>query len=125
MSNLSTSVFKQARFFLALNLKYQRVKYFNICFCCIIRLINFDINVFSKISKRFRKVLTHFYTGEFHSMSFLSIQLSNESSYPFRLTYSLFPFLLITFSILNFYLIFFCAILFHKKFQQILHHLNH
>ena len=41
------------------------------------------------------KVFTHFIR------SFLSIQLLNDLSYPFHLTYILSPFLLITFSILN------------------------
>ena len=40
--------------------------------------------------------------------NFLSIQLLNELLYPFHLTYSLCPFLLITFSILNTFCFVFC-----------------
>ena len=51
-----------------------------------------------------------------YTKSFLSIQLLNELSYPFSLTYKLSPFLLITFSILILLDLFF-AILFHRIFQ--------
>ena len=69
---------------------------FKISFCYIIWKINFNIDISCKTCKRLRKVLTHFYT-----MSVFLIQLLNELSYPFYLTYSLSPFLII-FSILNF-----------------------
>lgn len=52
----------------------------------------------------------------YYKMSFGLIQLSNESSYPLYLTYSLSAFLLITFSILNSdYLS--LAVIVHKMFQ--------
>ena len=98
MSSSSTSVFKLTKFVFR-----AKCYFFKISFCCIIRQINFNIKVSSKTSKWFRKVLTHFYT-----MSFLSIQPLNELSYPFHLTNNLSPFLLITFSILNSFLLAFC-----------------
>ena len=78
MSNLSTSASR-----LAISVCYI----FQISFCCIIWKINFNINITSKISKRLGKVLSHF----------LSVQLLNELSYPFHLTYSLSPFRLVFF----------------------------
>ena len=98
MSNSSNSVFRLAKFvYQCINVR----NIFYISFCCIVRQISFNINISSKISKRVRKVFTHFCTREFHSRSFLSIEPLNELSYPFHLTYNLSPFLLITFSILN------------------------
>ena len=49
---------------------------------------------------KIRKIFTHFYMMVI-TTSFLSIQLLNELSYPFHITYSLSLFLLIIFSTLN------------------------
>ena len=72
-------------------------------FCCTIWKINFNVNISSKTSKPLRKVLTHF-----HMRSFLLMQPLNELLYPFHLMYNLSPFLLNTFSILNFYWLVIC-----------------
>ena len=47
-----------------------------------------------------------------YTMSFLSIQILKELLYPFRSTHTLFPFLFITFSILNYFLICFLQFFF-------------
>ena len=102
MSNLSTLVFRLAKFVFSAKLEVSTSYIFQICFCCIVGRIIFNVNIPSKTSKWLRKVLTHFYTREFHSRSFLSIQLLNELLYPFLLRYNILPFLLSTFSIVDF-----------------------
>ena len=39
---------------------------FDICFCCIVRQINFNINISTKWFLWFSKVLAHFYMRKFH-----------------------------------------------------------
>ena len=59
ISNLSTSVFKLAKFDFSAKLLTRTCDTFLNQFFCIIRYINFNINVSAKRFIPFRKILTH------------------------------------------------------------------
>ena len=73
------------------------------------------INLFYKSNSIFTFATKDFGFGKYsliYTMSFLSIQLLNELSYPFDLTYNLLPFLCITFFKSKLFLICFLQFLF-------------
>ena len=55
---------------------------FHIWFCGIIRQINFYINISSKISEFFRKVLTHFILHHFYQFNYLILSIWHIIHFP-------------------------------------------